>query len=51
MKEIFVVLKNGGATYEALGTARAFSSALHSYASQEHVRNGIWDACMSSIQS
>jgi len=51
MKEVFVVLKNAGATYETLGTAQAFGRALQSYAAQEHVRNGIWDACMSSMNS
>ena len=51
MQEVFVALKQAGATIEALGTAQAFGSALHDYASQEHVRNNIWNACMTSLRS
>mmetsp|Transcript_14150 Transcript_14150/g.17878 ORF Transcript_14150/g.17878 Transcript_14150/m.17878 type:complete len:147 (+) Transcript_14150:275-715(+) len=44
--EIFTVLKGAGATVQSLGTAQAFGSALHHYAANESVRNGIWNACL-----
>lgn len=46
MGEVFTVLKSAGATAQSLGTAQAFGSALHRYAADESVRNGIWSACL-----
>lgn len=49
LKEIFTVLSGAGITIESMPTAEAFGSTLRHLASQDHVRNGIWDACMSSL--
>lgn len=50
MMEVFAVLKTAGATSANLGSAAAFGRALHSYASQNEVRNQIWEACLSSLK-
>jgi hypothetical protein len=49
LKEVFTVLSGAGITLESMPTAEAFGSTLRHYASQDHVRNGIWDACVSSL--
>ena len=50
MQEVFTILKDNGANLATLGSAAAFGDALHTFAAQEHVRNGIWDACVSNLQ-
>lgn len=47
MQEVFVVLKNSGASFS---TAQEFGNVLHTYVSQNDVRNGIWDACVESLR-
>jgi hypothetical protein len=51
VKEVFGVMRNAGVTYETMGTAQEFGIALQNYVQQEHVRNGIWDACVSSLRT
>lgn len=51
MKEVFILLKTAGATYQTLDNAQAFRDSLYSFAEQEHVRNGIWNACLNSARS
>jgi hypothetical protein len=44
------VLITAGAAAQTLNTEEAFRSALLSYASQRHVREGLWNACVQSLQ-
>jgi hypothetical protein len=50
MREVGQVLMAAGATTRDLQSAEAFRGALYSYAEQETVRNGVWRACLHSIQ-
>jgi hypothetical protein len=51
MREVGQVLIAAGATTRDLQSAEAFREALYSYAEQESVRNGVWRACLHSIQN
>jgi hypothetical protein len=51
MKEVGVVLMAAGASAREFQTAEAFHSALVRLAAQESVRNGIWQACLHSIEA
>eukprot|EP01083_Nonionella_stella_P087289 242754_1 len=51
MKEVFVILKTAGSSLQSLQNIEAFRETLFSFAQQEHVRNGIWSACVNSARS
>jgi len=51
MKEVFMILKTAGATYQRIDDVTAFRDSLYNFAEQEHVRNGIWNACLNSARS
>ena len=50
MKEVGQILIAAGATSRDLQSQEAFRAALFQYAEQESVRNGVWHACLTSIQ-
>lgn len=51
MTEVAQVLTVAGATAQQLQSADAFYAVLSQYAEQEAVRDGVWRACLHSIQS
>mmetsp|Transcript_31435 Transcript_31435/g.31691 ORF Transcript_31435/g.31691 Transcript_31435/m.31691 type:complete len:141 (-) Transcript_31435:404-826(-) len=50
LQDVGKVLVTAGATVQSLRSASAFSEALHQFAEQDSVRNGIWKACVDSIR-
>jgi hypothetical protein len=51
MREVGQVLMAAGATTRDFQSADAFREALYGYAEQDSVRNGVWRACLHSIQN
>lgn len=49
--EVGQVLVTAGASSQQLSSADQFRDALYTYAQQETVRDGVWRACMGSMQS
>jgi len=51
MQEVFKVLQTAGATAQSLRSLDNFRTILVNFAQQENVKNGIWNACLSSMRS
>jgi hypothetical protein len=51
MAEVGQVLVAAGATTSQLASAESFRTALYTYAQQDSVRDEMWRACVSAIQS
>jgi hypothetical protein len=51
LAEVGQVLVTAGATTQQLATVQSFSNALYTYAQNDAVRDGMWRACMSAMQS
>lgn len=51
LAEVGQVLVKAGATTQQLATVDNFRKALYTYALQENVREGMWQACLSAMQS
>lgn len=51
MYDVMRVLKVAGATAQNFQSVEMFKEVLLSYAEQEQVRNGIWNACLKSARS
>jgi hypothetical protein len=51
LAEVGQVLVTAGATTQQLATVQSFSKALYTYAQKDAVRDAMWRACMSAVQS
>mmetsp|Transcript_12989 Transcript_12989/g.16966 ORF Transcript_12989/g.16966 Transcript_12989/m.16966 type:complete len:119 (-) Transcript_12989:704-1060(-) len=51
INEVTQVLIAAGATANSLQMTSGFGSALREYAQQDSVRDGIWRACINSLES
>lgn len=51
MTEVLSVLKKAGASIESFDDLNAFKNTLYTFAEQDEVRNGIWNACINSTRS
>mmetsp|Transcript_24533 Transcript_24533/g.40629 ORF Transcript_24533/g.40629 Transcript_24533/m.40629 type:complete len:151 (+) Transcript_24533:19-471(+) len=45
------VLVAAGATTQQFATTENFRNALHSYAQQDSIRDGMWQACLNAMKS
>jgi len=53
VNEVVTILKASGATFATVQSidVNSFRETLYNLAQQEHVRNGIWNACLQSTRS